>query len=75
MLTNGKIRDLFYVAGLLISMGALWGTTSAKVSSLEKKTSSLEIQIVPITERLARMEQKIDDIRDGIRYVRQRKAN
>lgn len=62
MLSHLKIKDVMYVAGLLISLGVLWGTTSAKVSSLEKDTSSLKAQVIPNTDRLARIEQKIDNL-------------
>ena len=60
-----SIKDVIWVAGILIAMGATWGMTSQRINAMEKDMDRLENAIILFTKmesRIAVIETEVKNI-------------
>ena len=60
-----NIKDIVWVAGILIAMGATWGMTSQRINAMEKDMDRLENAIILFTKmesRIAVIETEVKNI-------------
>ena len=60
-----SIKDIVWVAGILIAMGATWGMTSQRINAMEKDVDRLENAIILFTKmesRIAVIETEVKNI-------------
>jgi hypothetical protein len=60
-----SIKDIIWVAGILIAVGATWGMTSQRISAMEKDVDRLENAIILFTKmesRIAVIETEVKNI-------------
>lgn len=60
-----SMKDLIWVAGILIAMGATWGMTSQRINAMEKDMDRLENAIILFTKmesRIAVIETEVKNI-------------
>jgi len=60
-----SIKDIIWVAGILIAMGATWGMTSQRINAMEKDMDRLENAIILFTKmesRIAVIETEVKNI-------------
>lgn len=51
-----NLKELVYIAGLLVGFGIAWGSLNSKVNAQEESIKELK----PTNERLAKLETKVD---------------
>jgi hypothetical protein len=59
------MKDIIWVAGILIAMGATWGMTSQRINAMEKDMDRLENAIILFTKmesRIAVIETEVKNI-------------
>ena len=60
-----SIKDIIWVTGILIAVGATWGMTSQRISAMEKDVDRLENAIILFTKmesRIAVIETEVKNI-------------
>ena len=60
-----NIKDIIWVTGILIAVGATWGMTSQRISAMEKDVDRLENAIILFTKmesRIAVIETEVNNI-------------
>ena len=60
-----NIKDIIWVTGILIAVGATWGMTSQSISAMEKDVDRLENAIILFTKmesRIAVIETEVKNI-------------
>ena len=60
-----SMKDIVWVAGILIAMGATWGMTSQRINAMEKDMDRLENAIILFTKmesRIAVIETEVKNI-------------
>tara|TARA_R100001594_G_scaffold147623_1_gene200977 strand:- start:1048 stop:1260 length:213 start_codon:yes stop_codon:yes gene_type:complete len=60
-----NIKDIIWVTGILIAVGATWGMTSQRISAMEKDVDRLENAIILFTKmesRIAVIETEVKNI-------------
>ena len=60
-----SIKDVIWVAGILIAMGATWGMTSQRISAMEKDMDRIEEALIMFTKmdsRIAVIETEVKNI-------------
>ena len=60
-----NIKDIIWVTGILIAVGATWGMTSQRISAMEKDVDRLENAIILFTimeSRIAVIETEVKNI-------------
>ena len=60
-----SMKDIIWVAGILIPMGATWGMTSQRINAMEKDMDRLENAIILFTKmesRIAVIETEVKNI-------------
>ena len=60
-----SMKDIIWVAGILIAMGATWGMTSQRINAMEKDMDRLENAIILFTKmesRIAVIETEVNNI-------------
>ena len=60
-----SIKDIVWVVGILIAMGATWGMTSQRINAMEKDVDRLENAIILFTKmesRIAVIETEVKNI-------------
>ena len=60
-----SIKDIGWVVGILIAMGATWGMTSQRINAMEKDVDRLENAIILFTKmesRIAVIEAEVKNI-------------
>jgi len=60
-----SMKDIIWVAGILIAMGATWGMTSQRINAMEKDMDRLENAIILFTKmesRIAVIETEVKNI-------------
>ena len=60
-----SMKDIIWVAGILIAMGATWGMTSQRINAMEKDMERLENAIILFTKmesRIAVIETEVKNI-------------
>ena len=60
-----SIKDIVWVAGILIAMGATWGMTSQRVTALERDVDRIEQALIMFTKmdsRIAVIETEVKNI-------------
>ena len=60
-----SIKDVIWVAGILIMMGATWGMTSQRINALEKDMDRIEEALIMFTKmdsRIAVIETEVKNI-------------
>ena len=60
-----NIKDIIWVTGILIAVGATWGMTSQRISAMEKDVDRLENAIILFTK----MESSIEVIETEVRNI------
>ena len=50
-----SIKDIVWVVGILIAMGATWGMTSQRINAMEKDVDRLENAIILFTKMESRI--------------------
>ena len=50
-----SMKDIIWVAGILIAMGATWGMTSQRINAMEKDMDRLENAIILFTKMESRI--------------------
>ena len=61
-----NIKDIIWVTGILIAVGATWGMTSQRISAMEKDVDRLENAIILFTKmesRIAVIETEVKNIK------------
>ena len=64
-----NIKDIIWVTGILIAVGATWGMTSQRISAMEKDVDRLENAIILFTKmesRIAVIETEVKNINKKI---------
>ena len=59
------MKDIIWIAGILIAMGATWGMTSQRINAMEKDMDRLENAIILFTKmesRIAVIETEVKNI-------------
>ena len=51
-----SIKDVIWVAGILIMMGATWGMTSQRINAMEKDMDRIEEALIMFTKIDSRIE-------------------
>ena len=51
-----SIKDVIWVAGILIMMGATWGMTSQRINAMEKDMDRIEEALIMFTKMDSRIE-------------------
>ena len=60
-----SIKDIVWVVGILIAMGATWGMTSQRVTALERDVDRIEQALIMFTKmdsRIAVIETEVKNI-------------
>ena len=60
-----SIKDVIWVAGILIMMGATWGMTSQRINAMEKAMDRIEEALIMFTKmdsRIAVIETEVKNI-------------
>ena len=60
-----SIKDVIWVAGILIMMGATWGMTSQRINAMEKDMDRIEEALIMFTKmdsRIAVIETEVKNI-------------
>ena len=60
-----SMKDIIWVVGILIAMGATWGMTSQRINAMEKDMDRLENAIILFTKmesRIAVIETEVKNI-------------
>ena len=60
-----SIKDVIWVAGILIMMGATWGMTSQRINAVEKDMDRIEEALIMFTKmdsRIAVIETEVKNI-------------
>ena len=60
-----SIKDVIWVAGILIMMGATWGMTSQRINAMEKDLDRIEEALIMFTKmdsRIAVIETEVKNI-------------
>ena len=60
-----SIKDIVWVVGILIAMGATWGMTSQRVTALERDVDRIEEALIMFTKmdsRIAVIETEVKNI-------------
>ncbi len=60
-----SIKDVIWVAGILIMMGATWGMTSQRITAMEKDMDRIEEALIMFTKmdsRIAVIETEVKNI-------------
>ena len=60
-----SIKDVIWVAGILIMMGATWGMTSQRINAMEKDMDRIEEALIMFTKmdsRIAVIETEVENI-------------
>ena len=60
-----SIKDVIWVAGILILMGATWGMTSQRINAMEKDMDRIEEALIMFTKmdsRIAVIETEVKNI-------------
>lgn len=60
-----SIKDIIWVAGILIAMGATWGMTSQRINAMEKDMDRMETAIIMLSKmdsRVAVIESEVKNI-------------
>ena len=60
-----SVKDLIWVAGILIMMGATWGMTSQRINAMEKDMDRIEEALIMFTKmdsRIAVIETEVKNI-------------
>ena len=60
-----SMKDIIWVAGILIAMGATWGMTSQRINAMEKDMDRLENAIILFTK----MESRIAVIETDVKNI------
>ena len=60
-----SMKDIIWVAGILIAMGATWGMTSQRINAMEKDMDRLENAIILFTK----MESRIAVIETEVKHI------
>ena len=64
-----NIKDIIWVTGILIAVGATWGMTSQRISAMEKDVDRLENAIILFTKmesRIAVIETEVKNINKNL---------
>ena len=59
------MKDIVWVAGILIMMGATWGMTSQRINAMEKDIDRMETAIILFTK----MESRIAVIETEVKHI------
>ena len=65
-----SIKDVIWVAGILIGMGATWGMTSQRINAMEKDVDRLENSLqllIKIETRIAVIETEVKHINEKLK--------
>ena len=60
-----SIRDIMWILGIFVALGATWGMTSQRINAMERDIDMLEVAFVLFTEmeaRIAVIENEIKNI-------------
>ena len=60
-----SVKDIIWVAGILIMMGATWGMTSQRINAMEKDMDRIEEALIMFTKmdsRIAVIETEVKNI-------------
>jgi|TARA_R110002020_G_scaffold271140_5_gene486393 uncharacterized small protein (DUF1192 family) len=60
-----SMKDIVWVAGILIMMGATWGMTSQRINAMEKDIDRMETAIILFTK----MESRIAVIETEVKHI------
>ena len=50
-----SMKDIIWVAGILIAMGATWGMTSQRINAMEKDMDRIESALIMLTKMDSRI--------------------
>jgi len=62
------MKDIVWVAGILIMMGATWGMTSQRINAMEKDIDRMETAIILFTK----MESRIAVIETEVKHINEK---
>ena len=60
-----SMKDIVWLAGILIMMGATWGMTSQRINAMEKDIDRMETAIILFTK----MESRIAVIETEVKHI------
>jgi hypothetical protein len=63
-----SMKDIVWVAGILIMMGATWGMTSQRINAMEKDIDRMETAIILFTK----MESRIAVIETEVKHINEK---